>query len=222
MKICILTLFIFLGSTVNAKTSDDNQLWLNTNTSGKISENILAYGEFQPRLMNDWNQLNSILYRMGLGFNFKPDWSLWAGYALVHMNYPNHYLESRPYLQSSYTFNLSQLSIINRSRIESRNFEDHPKTGIRFRHMLRGTYLFEETKQLYLVLWDEIFYNFNTVPGINHEGFDQNRIFLGLGHKFGEKLRHFIEGGYLNQHVVRYKKVNASNHALTFQYTFNF
>lgn len=218
----ITTLISVVVSAGAHATTDDTQMWFNTNTTGKITDKVLGYGEIQPRLMNDWNELNSVLYRAAIGYSVTDKWSVWGGYGLVHWNYPTHYVENRPYLQSTYNFSYAKLTVSNRTRFEGRRLEDRPKTGLRLRHLLRNMYLLNEANKVYFVLWDELFYNFNTIPGVNHEGFDQNRVFTGIGHKFGDKLQHLFEGGYLNQYVVKYEKANGSNHALAFQYTYNF
>lgn len=219
----LISLCLLLNLSSSFATADDTQLWANFNTTGKLTNKTLGYGEIQPRLIDDWNQLNGMIYRAALGYQVTDQLSLWGGYGLIHWNYPSHYLENRPYLQSTYNFTYdNRFTVLNRTRFEGRILEDKPKTSLRLRHLLRTTYLLREESKVYLVLWDELFYNFNTLPGINHEGFDQNRIFAGIGHKFGDKLQHFIEGGYLNQYVIKYEKANGSNHTLAFQYSYSF
>lgn len=211
-----------IGIASAADTVSDNNLWINANTSGKLTEKVLAYAEIQPRLVDDSSQLGAAMYRVALGYAMTDKWSLWAGYGLIHFNYPDHFLENRTYLQSTYNFNYDKWSVSNRSRFEFRRLEDRAETALRLRHQIRSLYEIHEANKIFFVLWDELFYHLNTVPGTNHKGFDQNRIFGGVGHKFGEKLNHFFEVGYLNQYIVRFEKANVTNDILALQYIYNF
>lgn len=225
----LLMVGTLLMSAQSFATVDDSNLWINANASGKIGEKTLAYMEVQPRMVDDWGHVGATLFRAALGYSMTDKWSLWGGYGVIPWNFPNSFMENRPYLQSTYTINHGRFTFINRTRMEFRLIENRQETALRARHLLRTLYNFDEVNKLFFVVWDELFYNFNTVPGSTnkisatpHEGFDQNRIFVGLGRKFGEKSNHFVEGGYLNQYVVRYEKPNASNHTLAFQYIYSF
>jgi hypothetical protein len=224
----IFVLFI-LFSINSYATVDDSQLWINLNTIGKISEKTLAYFEVQPRFLNDMKDNSGIIYRTAFGYQLFDHFSVWAGYGYISWKHNSSFREHRPFLQSIHNITKGNFTLINRTRFEFREIQDRPETSLRFRHLLRSLYQFNEENKLFVVLWDEIFYNFNTltatsntVPPTPREGFDQNRFFIGLGHRFGENNQHFIEGGYLNQYVVRYLKENTSNHALAIQYIFNF
>jgi hypothetical protein len=228
MKIFSL-IFLFFTSINTFATVDDSSLWINMNTSGKIAEKTLAYFELQPRFVNDMKDTGAIIYRTALGYQITDHLSLWAGYGYISWKHNSSYHENRPFLQSIHNFTTGRFTFINRTRFEMRDIQDRPETSLRLRHLIRSLYQFDEEHKLFVVFWDEVFYNFNTVqatfntiPPTPREGFDQNRVFLGLGHRFGEKNQHFIESGYLNQYVVRYAKANASNHALAFQYIYNF
>lgn len=228
MKIIFFITALFISAQTFA-TVDDSNLWFNANANGKIGTKTLVYVEVQPRMVEDWAHLAAVIGRVAIGYTVTDKWSLWAGYGFIPWNYPARYNENRPYLQSTYTFNHDKFSFVNRTRFEFRMIEDRAETSMRARHLLRTLYQFDEVNKLFLIVWDELFYNFNTVlanankgPATPHEGLDQNRIFVGLGHKFGENLHHFIEGGYLNQYIVRFQKDNASNHVLAFQYIYSF
>lgn len=222
MKILIPFLALFLSLSSYSNEVEDTGSWINANSSGKIGEQTLLYLEAQTRIVDDLNHIGSNILRGALGYSITDKWSLWAGYGFIASNYPNHLTENRPYLQSAYSFSVDNLTVINRTRFEFRILEDKPETALRARHLLRTLYQFDSAHKYMLVLWDELFYNINSVAGTPQEGVDQNRIFLGLGHKFGKKAQHFVEGGYLNQYVVRYEKDNALNHIMAFQYIFSY
>jgi hypothetical protein len=222
-------LFFILFSMTTYASVDDSQLWINLNTTGKISEKTLAYFELQPRFLNDMKDSSGIIYRTALGYQLFNHFSVWAGYGYITWKHNSSFKEHRPYLQTLHNLTRGRFSFVNRTRFEFRDIQDRPEISLRFRHLVRSLYQFDDENNYFVVLWDELFYNLNTLtatsntsPATPREGFDQNRAFLGLGHRFGETNQHFIEAGYLNQYVVRFLKENISNHTLALQYMYNF
>ena len=69
----------------------------------------------------------------------------------------------------------------------------------RVRYMLRTDIPLTDDKKTYIVLWDEVFFNFGGNVVGNH--FDQNRAFLGLGRKLNDTTR--LEVGYMEQTIQR-------------------
>lgn len=222
MRILFLLVTLLTTTQLYSAVTEDTGAWINANSSGKIGESTLLYLEAQTRIVEDLNHVGANILRGAFGYSFTDKWSLWAGYGFIAYNFPSHFTENRPYLQSTYNYTFDNLTIINRTRLEFRMLEDKPETALRARHLLRTLYQFDATNKYMLVVWDEFFYNLNSVPGTPQEGFDQNRIFLGIGHKFGKNSHHFVEGGYMNQYVVRFEKNNTSNHNMAFQYIFSY
>ncbi len=67
--------------------------------------------------------------------------------------------------------------------------------------------------RLRLVAYDEIFIAFNDTDWGAQSGFDQNRLFAGLGWQFQKGIN--VEAGYLNQFVRRRGRDNLMNHILS-------
>ena len=66
-------------------------------------------------------------------------------------------------------------------------------------------------KKTYLALWDEVFFNFGSEVVGNH--FDQNRAFIGIGHKLTDTTR--LEVGFLEQTLQkRGGKIWEHNHTM--------
>lgn len=166
------------------------------------------------------------MYRVAVGYQATEKLSLWAGYAFMDFKKPVEFDENRPFLQSTYSYSVDQFTLINRTRYEFRHLQGREETSMRLRHLVRSLYQFNQSYKLFLVLYDELFYNLNTIENASapnpHKGFDQNRAFLGVGHRFGETNNHFFELGYMNNYIVRYSKDNQVNHILAAQYIYNF
>jgi Protein of unknown function (DUF2490)/Phage integrase, N-terminal SAM-like domain len=74
----------------------------------------------------------------------------------------------------------------------------------RFRYLLRTTVPLSDDKKWYLALWNEVFINFG--GNLEHNHFDQNRAFIGLGRKVSDSTK--LEVGFLEQTLQRRGGVN--------------
>jgi len=87
--------------------------------------------------------------------------------------------------------------------------------------MIRALYPFTEDKTWAVVFSDEVFFNLNSVGTSLPAGFDQNRAFLGVNHRFDEHWR--VEFGYLNNWIPRPgDQQDKLNHALLIALFYNF
>lgn len=73
----------------------------------------------------------------------------------------------------------------------------------RFRYFIRSIIPINNntapfTHGQYLALQDEIFVNVQNKDQVNKHFFDQNRVFIGIGHRFSKMVD--LEAGYLNQY----------------------
>ncbi len=74
----------------------------------------------------------------------------------------------------------------------------------RFRYFARGVIPFNKSQQPfsegnYLALQNEIFVNVQNKDKVNKHFFDQNRAFVGIGHRFSKMVD--LEAGYLNVYI---------------------
>lgn len=110
--------------------------------------------------------------------------------------------EERLWEQVTFSHPAWGLAMGHRLRLEHR-FQDRTEgTGHRFRYLLRagepGT---AKTSPWGWVLWDELFWNLNTVSGGGKKGFDQNRVFAGPQYQIDPRTR--IEAGYLQVYATQ-------------------
>ncbi|MBX9767627.1 MAG: DUF2490 domain-containing protein [Bdellovibrionales bacterium] len=215
--------WLFLGwlllptPAANAGVEHDLQIWTPITLDIPIKRKLRGYFEVGPRVGDDASRIRQLLIRPGLEYRFNDHFSLFTGYLWqsTYQYNPSQVLhEHRTWQQILLEKNIKRLSLINRSRLEQRYFEDLSGTGNRLRHLVKGN--FRLSKLFYLTTSNELFLNLNSVKDGPQRGIDQNRLFTGIGFKFGKNDR--IEFGYQYQYVNRSDEFDdLANHALVFQ-----
>lgn len=200
---CSLALWSLSGAPVAAQeTENDLQSWSMVTLTTPIGHSKWkAYGEIQPRIGNDIGHMERLLIRPAIGYQVTPHWSLWQGYGWTPLLNPGFRDEHRLFQQSLLEHQVGQWKIINRTRLEERFIERAGDTAIRARHMLRVTHPIGESKKYYWVGLDEAFVNLNDTNAGPKAGFDQNRLFTGVGRNLSKHAK--LEGGYMFNYVNR-------------------
>jgi Protein of unknown function (DUF2490) len=91
-------------------------------------------------------------------------------------------------------------------------YDDFSNTRERFRYLIRMNALLNKAKMepgaWYSANWNELFVSMGErVPNLNI--FDQNRVFIGVGHKLDKHIR--IEAGFLNQTIFKFNNATRDN-----------
>jgi hypothetical protein len=147
-------------------------------------------------------QVSAVITHDAIGYRFDEHHSVHVGYAFAWARDPlarEPTNENRAWEQYSYTTLTPLGPFQSRSRLEQRTVNIGPGTSLRFRQMLRLSYPL--TESWFLVSWDELFINLNSVDWGPVTGFDQNRVFVGVGYRIDATLR--TEIGYMNQYISR-------------------
>lgn len=156
--------------------------------------------EIQNRNHNLTSDLNQLLVRSAIQYNYNDEVTFSAGYGFVQTekeftpDLPTR--ENRAYQEASLQQSVSKLNLKHRFRYEQRFLEDDFKT--RFRYQLGIDVPVFDTncgKSIYATAYNEIFIN---GENINNESlFDRNRLFLGAGIKVNKQLG--FQAGWMNQ-----------------------
>ena len=217
IKYLIVCCFFFaVPLQAHAGPEVDNRVWLNLNAQGPLPfEKFAWYVELQPRAREEGEALDQLLSRVAVWYKLTPQSSLWLGYGNIRTHGAKSGIVDENRLWQQYTHNFKifdDIGMLSRTRLEQRRLENGHDIGFRVRQMIRLTKPFEAHPQLSLVGSNEIFFNFNDTDWGARSGFDQNRLFFGLGYALAPKIR--IEAGYLNQYVDT-ATVNRMNHVLS-------
>jgi hypothetical protein len=182
------------GLFVSKKIGPETGLMLEIQTRLHGGEPVLQNGGAVADPLS--TRSNRLLIRPAFRWWIHPDLQLWAGYAWTP-NFSPYRNEHRLWQQILYTHSSDhQFETQYRLRVEERDIQNSGGWSFRVRGFSRLDRWFEPSGAWGWVLWDELFWNLNTVSGGPTKGFDQNRIFLGPKYRLGERAR--FEFGYLN------------------------
>jgi hypothetical protein len=165
-------------------------------TSSPETSPALFYVEMQPRLSVLQTKPERVLFRAALGWEIAKGLSLWGGVGAIPVFDAPFWSagEVRLWQQLMYVDRLGPVQLLYRGRLEQRAFEGAVEPSLRARAMLRAVMDLPVGDGAWaLVAFDEAFVG---VAGpAERLGFDQNRLFVGVLHRFAPWLS--VEGGYL-------------------------
>lgn len=231
---------IFPDSTANAqesvrKTADQGATWINYTGIHPISDKWRVLAEAQLRQYDLGQQPMQRFLRGGLLRVIAPGVRVGGGYLFAHTYPPEEFVptvvrftEHRTWQQFDMNAATGRFAWNHRYRLEQRWLERMGTSGAdsakrvgwnysnRMRYMARATTSqggggAPKDGKFYLTAFDELFVSFG--EKVRYNVFDQNRVFVGVGHQWSPKLR--AEFGYMNQIVLRGNGVDTErNHTL--------
>ena len=198
--------FVLLSSCTSRAQARETQLWTGAFLVGKDprtatkDQGLSLWVDMQTRRGEEGT---TWIARPALGYRLSPRWSVWAGYAwvgtFVDADDRPDVIEQRAWQQGLYTDKIGQLTYQLRPRLEER-FRHGEDAALRARMLARANVAFWPDGPLALAAWDEVFVAFAKTSWGAPGGFDQNRLFLGLGYTQGIMR---IEIGYIGTTVRR-------------------
>ncbi|HEY9868472.1 MAG TPA: DUF2490 domain-containing protein [Candidatus Obscuribacterales bacterium] len=198
----LLTLLLLAPAARAGSAEHAFQMWTPVFVDVPILKpRVRGYFEVNPRLNDGLDGMSQLLVRPALGYRFNQHVATYAGYAWI-TNYPTGFFqEQRIWQQLGLGFTAFRCGVLNRMRLEQRLIEHTDgAAAVRYRHMIRLAVPLFQTRW-YLVGFDELFINFNSVSNAVQSGIDQNRIYVGLGRQISRNLR--TEVAYQQQYVNR-------------------
>jgi hypothetical protein len=198
---CILAIYIICCSqSAQAQSSEtDSGYWAPISLRAPLYKKWQASVEYQPRWQREADQhLTESIIRIGAGYEFTKKFSIFGGaYYSSHFNEDLDW-ENRLWQQATYTSRWGRLTIQNRLRLEQIEKDDFVGSYWRIRHLLRVTAPLPKYRKWYLVAQEEPFFNLTTAEDGPRQGFNQNRLFFGIGRQVNSWTR--IEVGYMHQY----------------------
>lgn len=202
MKGFFTTLFILFfsaGFTQNSPYGNWMIYFGNVNLPKKFN----WHNEVQYRNFNIAGDLEQLLLRTGIGYNLtENNNNILLGYGFIYSEpyisetQKNYTSEHRIYQQYITKQSFGRVGIQHRFRVEERFLADQFK--MRFRYFLAFNVAINHKEMskntFYFSAYNEVFIN------AKNNYFDRNRLFLGLGFKFSDRLR--IEAGSMNQLIT--------------------
>lgn len=216
--IALLSVWFAQPPAASAQFTSDRRVWWNATVQERVgtASRWRWYFELQGRTRDGINDMDQLLVRPAVGFDLTPRSSLWAGYGYTPSYPPDDEVlhEQRTWQQYLWVGRLRRpaLQLQWRSRLEERWIAGNGETAWRYRQFARFTrQLGPRAGGPAIVLWDEVFVHMNDTAR-TVSGFDQNRLFAGVGLGVGPRTR--LEIGYLNQAIDSARGPNRRNHVL--------
>lgn len=173
----------------------DSQGWFQQTFNRRDTKGYRYFGELQQRYGENWEVPTIFLARGAIGKQLTEQFSFWLGYAWTPGQFPGWRSEDRFFIQGQWESKAAAWNIIQRTRLEARNIDDTFGTTYRLRHFVRGTTALGSDQRHYFAGQFELFYNLDRTGGIApRAGYDQTRIFLGIGKNLTKNYR--VEIGY--------------------------
>jgi hypothetical protein len=233
-KIFLLLLFIF-PFIAQAQEKPDyarthTNIWMQLNNKLIISPQWYFSNEIHLRRSDYIMEQQQFMVRPGLNYILNKNLEIGGGYTFAKNNpYGNNPLEiptteHNLYAQFVLKHSLGNLALAHRYRWEHRfqdnvvdvedglDYVDGLVTKQRFRYRIGATMPvmeLKENRQLYLTVQDEIF--INSTLGFGLSGFNQNRLFAGMGYQFLPQAK--VELGYMRHTLTgsnNYKERNST------------
>lgn len=194
--VCWLTIISRSPVLSEPYVEDDLQAWGITVVNLKVDDKTSLSLQTESRIHNNMRDMEQFLLIPGIAYKLHPNVTVGAMYTFFQDFRPRYNLENRTSEEITLhkTFKkFNNLNLAYRARLEQRFIERTGGMSLRLRHRTRAVYPIKDTGW-YIVAQNEFFHNMNNLKNGPKQGFDQNRLFGGVGKKVNEKLS--LEGGY--------------------------
>lgn len=197
MKWAFLTLLLLPSGARALSLERDAQLWTPMFFNAPSRGRLVGLLELQPRVQGDFERVRTAIIRPWVGWRLADATFVHAGYGWIRSDSGRVTEEHRIWQQLQHAGKpAAGWTLQARGRLEQRRLEGVGGTPWRGRLMGRVERALGGGPR-YAVAYDEAFVHLNSVRRGPRSGFDQNRVFVGLG-TAGERLK--AEAGY--QHVL--------------------
>lgn len=203
--LCVATVTFAASPHAAAQTDKEFAIWAALFASGQVFADEPSFVFWLDVQARRGEEETVQIIRPGVGYAFAPWVSVWVGYAWVPVwvdGAGQRVDEQRVWEQLIFDRRGKQgLWFQSRTRFEQRFFDSGSGTAHRFRQLVRLNYRPKKSVPVGIAFWDEVFVGIQGATWAK-QGFDQNRVFLGLGIYALENLFR-VEVGYLNDYLAR-------------------
>jgi hypothetical protein len=180
-------------------TGSDTGLWTIATVKHGLNEKWTGSLSGQLRFHQDIGTLERVVLRPSLDYRVSHRLTATAGYDAHFIQSPADKIEQRLWQQLLYRIPVAGLKLSGRLRLEQRFIEHVNGTAVRLRIYAKATRSLAKGPW-YAALRNEIAFGLNSLQGGPRDGFDQNRLFVGLGRSLSPGSS--IEAGY-QMHYAR-------------------
>ncbi len=216
----IAATILALGFSPAAHAQPD-QYWTGVSLSGApvTDSRLLLWLDGQARFRDGAGDLEVSVIRPGIGWRVSPKLDVYVGVASITQHGDGGDVEEQRLWQQA-NYHIADIQggrLSGRTRLEQRVRDTGDDTGWRLRQSFRYGRPIDGTP-LGLVVSNEVLVAMNQTDWGQQDGFDQNRLFLGVSWQAQPRVR--IEGGYLNQRINLKDDVTRDNLSVNMFVTF--
>jgi hypothetical protein len=219
-KYGLATLILVCGLihlTTGHATKNDLQQWTTFRIELPSIDDDWFWGIWsQVRFDDDISHFNWLLINPSIHHKLKDGLRVGFGYQyIIENDSPN---EQEPWGEFAVSTKFDNGFVLgNRVRLEARFLDDVAGPVYRLRYRINGAFPFKDTKS-YLTLSEAVWANLNEQASGPTSGFDQNRLFAGIGTHVGKYLR--IEAGYQWRYKDNGGSESRSDHIIMLQFLY--
>lgn len=184
----------------------DSGLWLLANMQASVAPRWNLNLETDVRILDHFTQTSELILQPGVFFNINPRWTVTLQY--MYNSKPESNDENRIITEGSFHTQVKGVVLGTRLRFVPRFINDVGMV-LRLRHRIGTMWSIVETDS-YLTASNEIFFNLNDQGKGPVLGFEEDRLFAGVGYHFGKHLR--AEIGYMWRSLRRRSAPTESDH----------
>ncbi|MEO0469475.1 MAG: DUF2490 domain-containing protein [Bacteroidota bacterium] len=188
----IFCVYLLPSLTAQPQISRSNQQWIQYYHTFQFDSAWSLHTDGGFRVKNQFQNASQYIIRTGLGYTFKNDMRLVAGFAQLGFwgSEGINKWEFRPYQELGFGQEWVDFKLSHRFRLEERFFtsalsQDEKRFALRFRYRLLGSIPLSAAEHAPAILiGDEIFLH----AGKGFRPFDQNRLIIGLQKPFSDRF----------------------------------
>ena len=208
----------FVAVSAARAAEDDTQEWTTVTVRHALDERWTLSLESRIRFDDDISRAKDLLVGPAAELKLSDTLSLGLGYDYVYSFKTDATSENRIWEQAALRFAYGDLEIGNRLRLEQRFLDGTDGAVLRLRYRLRLEHPIG-TSPWRAIGSEEVFVDLNS-PGTQVSGFEQNRLFAGLGRTIWGDL--WLETGYQWGYQENSGAPNQVTHSLILNLTYGF
>jgi hypothetical protein len=213
----LLLCIALVGSGAAADgTVDDVRQWTSLHVSHSYDERFSFNLLSQVRFSDDVSDYDETVLKPAVHYIVAPGVKLTLGYHFSTTN--NSPDEHRVWEQIGLARSFAGFDLGLRGRLEQRFIHRLGGTIVRNRYRLKVAHALWDSRW-YAVASEEVLVNLNGLGAGPVAGFEQNRLFGGLGVRLGGRLR--VETGYMWRHSEQRNAPDESQHILQLKFFFD-
>jgi hypothetical protein len=217
VRLVAVAALTFLLGTKDAKSAEpDLQLWFPVQFINPVGEDWSVSMQTELRLRDDISEFSQLVYKPALNYHFNSTWAVSVGYKYIDKYHQAN--EQDIWQESHFNKTFDDLVTGFQVRLEERFIDDMDGVIPRLRFLEHLSHPIGDSPY-YLTGFGAVRFNLDDKGSGPVAGFEQSRIYAGLGRHIGERIQ--FEVGYLWRYEEERSGDDLNDHAIRLRMVFN-